>query len=407
MSGGRIRLAYLVAHPIQYQAPLLRRIAAQPDIRLKVFFASDLSTRTFVDPGFGRPIRWDVPLLEGYAYEFLPALGRTDRVSFWSPFNPGLIRRLRAGRFDALWVHGYMRWSHWLAMLGAKRLGMRLLLRDEATAISSRRGGFKRAAKRPFFAALRRLVDGFLAIGTLNARYYRDHQVPEERIFMMPYAVDNAFFRERVRRCAGERGALRAALGLEPGRPVILYAGKLSERKAPAHLLEAYAALSPGGGREPDPYLVFVGDGELRAGLEARAAALGWNSIRFAGFRNQRELPAFYEFCDAFAMPSLVEPWGLVVNEAMNAGKAVVVSDRVGCAPDLVRDGINGLIFRAGDVADLARALRQALADRARLRAMGERSVEIIERWSFEQDVQGLRAALGMQPSPAGADRRG
>src|ERR1700688_443316 len=111
-----MRLAYLVTHPIQYQAPLLRRIAAEPDIHLKVFFASDVSLRSFVDPGFKRPIQWDVPLLEGYEYEFLPAFKQQDRVSFWQPLSRGLGQRLKVGRFDALWVHGYMRWHHWTAM---------------------------------------------------------------------------------------------------------------------------------------------------------------------------------------------------------------------------------------------------------------------------------------------------
>jgi glycosyltransferase involved in cell wall biosynthesis len=97
-----------------------------------------------------------------------------------------------------------------------------------------------------------------------------------------------------------------------------------------------------------------------------------------------------------FVMPTVFEPWGLVVNEAMNAGRAVIVSDQVGCAPDLVRDGDNGFVYQAGNVADLHRVLRMALADPVRLRHMGRRSLDIINRWSFEEDVQGLRAALGL-----------
>lgn len=388
------RVAYLVTHPIQYQAPLLRRIAGEPDIQLKVFFASDISVRSFVDPGFKRPIRWDVPLLEGYEYEFLPALGPKDRVSFWQPMNYGLGQRLKAGRFDALWVHGYMRWPHWAAMTTAKRLGMKVFVRDEATAVSSQRGMLKKGAKMPFFAWLRRIADGFLAIGTLNGDYYRAHGVLDDRIFVMPYAVDNAFFQTGSAECTKQREALRAALGLEPGRPVILYAGKMTGRKQPDKLLEAYLGLSPDGRSEPHPYLLYVGDGEMRRDLEAKALGTGWKSVRFLGFLNQTEMPAFYDLCDVFVMPSVVEPWGLVVNEAMNAGRAVIVSDRAGCGPDLVRDGVNGFIFKAGDVADLSRVLRGTLADPQRCAEMGRRSLEIINHWSFEEDVRGLRAAL-------------
>ncbi len=391
-----MRLAYLVTHPIQYQAPLLRRIAAEADVQLKVFFASDLSVRSFVDRAFGQRIRWDVPLLGGYDYEFLPAFGAKDSPSFCRPMTYGLASRLKAGRFDALWVHGYMRWHHWTAMATAKRLGMKVLVRDEATSISSPRGALKKKVKKAFFACLRRIADRFLAIGTLNAEYYRRQDIPSERIFMMPYAVDNAFFRARATDCTGRRQALRDALGLERGRPAILYAGKMTARKNPRDLLDAYTMLSNDGRSEPHPYLLYVGDGEMRRELETAASARGWNGIRFLGFKNQTEMPAFYDLCDVFVMPSTIEPWGLVVNEAMNAGKAIIASDRVGCAADLVRDGENGFIFEAGDIAGLARALRNILGSTQRRAAMGRKSLDIVNRWSFEEDVQGLRAALGI-----------
>jgi len=394
-----MRLAYLVTHPIQYQAPLLRRIAADPDIQLKVFFDSDLSVRKFVDAGFQRSIEWDVPLLDGYEYEFLPALRNSKNLSFWRPMNYGLASRLKAGRFDALWIHGYMRWPHWVAMVTAKRLGLKVLVRDEATQISCLRTALKQNLKKMFFGWLRQIVDRFLAIGSLNGSYYRQHDVPAARIFMMPYAVDNAFFQTRVSELATRREALRHELGLAAGRPVILYAGKLSGRKGPGDLLEAYMRLSPDNRSEPHSYLLYVGDGEQRSELEANAAATRWNSIRFLGFKNQSAMPAFYDLCDVFVMPSIVEPWGLVVNEAMNAGKAIIVSDRAGCAPDLVGNGVNGFAFKAGHPTDLARALRDGLDDRWRCAEMGRRSLEIINRWSFEEDVQGLRAALGISAS--------
>jgi glycosyltransferase involved in cell wall biosynthesis len=391
-----MRLAYLVTHPIQYQAPLLRRIAADPDIQLKVFFASDLSVRKFVSVGFQCAIEWDVPLLDGYDYEFLPSFRYNEHLSFWRPMNYGLASRLRDGHFDALWIHGYMRWHHWVAMITAKRLGLKVLVRDEATQISAMRRPLKQNLKRLFFGWLRQTVDRFLAIGSLSASYYRQHDVPNACIFMMPYAVNNAFFQARAAQFAMRREALSHELGLDEGRPIILYAGKLSGCKGPGDLLEAYMRLSPESCHEPHPYLLYVGDGEQRLELERKAAVTNWKSIRFLGFQNQSAMPAFYDLCEVFVMPSLFEPWGLVVNEAMNAGKAIIVSDRAGCAPDLVHDGVNGLVFSAGDPTDLARALREALGDRWRCAEMGRRSLEIINRWSFEEDVQGLRAALGI-----------
>lgn len=388
-----IRLAYLVSHPIQYQAPMLRRIAAEPGIELTVFFCSDMSVRAYRDDGFGRDVQWDVPLLDGYDHQFLPAVGGRGTIGRIRPWNHGLPRALRRGGFDALWVHGYMRSYHMWAMACARRMGLIVLNRDEAWAHSAARGPLKAAAGPTFFAALRRLCHGWLVIGTANRDYYRARGMAPETMFAMPYAVDNDWFRVRAEAAATHRAALRAELGIAEGRPVVLFASKFVVRKRPGDLLDAFGRIA----RDPAlraPVLVFVGDGELRASIEARAAALGLDAVRFAGFRNQSELPRFYDLCDVFVLPSLLEPWGLVVNEAMNAGRAVIASDQVGAAIDLVRDSENGFVFPAGDVAALADRLRRALADPALCHRMGERSRVIIDGWSFREDVAGLRAAL-------------
>jgi glycosyltransferase involved in cell wall biosynthesis len=181
---------------------------------------------------------------------------------------------------------------------------------------------------------------------------------------------------------------------LEANRPGVLFAGKLIERKRPGDLLEAYVQMVRAGGPGARAYLVYIGEGQLRPQLEARASALRLDSLRFLGFKNQNDLAAFYGLCDVFVMPSVYEPWGLVVNEVMNAGRAVVISDEVGCGPDLIRDGVNGMVFPARDIVALRRALSEILADPARLSQMGKKSLERITNWSFEEDVQGLRAAL-------------
>lgn len=398
MTDRPLRLAYLVTHPIQYQAPLLRRVNAEPDIDLTAFFVSDFSAGTFVAPDFGQAIEWDVPLLEGYAHRVLPRFGREapgqePALTFWKPVSYGLARRLDEGSFDALWIHGYARWLHWSAMASARRRAIKVLLRDEATPISAPRGAAKRAAKRAFFAGLGRMVDAFLAIGTLNRRYYIENGIPESRIFPVPYAVDNARFIADARKAAATREALRAELGIEPGRPILLFAAKLIARKRPLELVTAFGRLHADPALRR-PCLLFAGDGPLRGEVEALAARVAPGAVRVLGFRKQSELPRWYDLCDAFVLPSGLEAWGLVVNEVMCAGRAVVASDMVGCVPDLVRPGENGAVFRADDIDDLTRALREVLADPARLAAMGRRSLEIIGRWSFEEDVAGLRRAL-------------
>jgi glycosyltransferase involved in cell wall biosynthesis len=387
-----VRLAYLVSHPIQYQAPLLRRIAEEPDIEMTVLFCSDVSLSAFRNEGFGRVLKWDVPLLDGYRHRFLPVWGGRDPVTGWRPFTHGLGRILSQARFEALWVHSYARLTNIAAMLAARRRRIPVLLREEMNGFSVQRSGPKRAAKRVAMAGLDRLVAAYLAIGTANRAYYRAQGVEEERIFAMPYAVDNARFRAAADAARPERERLKAELGIPAGRPVALMAARLVEAKAPGDLLTAWRIFSDGTSPERRPFLVIVGDGPLRPELER--AAGGLDTVRFAGFRNQTELPAFYAMADLFVLPSKREPWGLVVNEAMNAGCAILASDRVGAAPDLVREGVNGAVYPACSVPALAAALQRLFEDPERLRKMGRQSLSIIASWSFEEDVAGLRAAL-------------
>jgi len=388
-----IRIAYLVSHPIQYQAPLLRRIAKVPEFDLTVFFRSDFSVKNFADPDFGTQIKWDTNLLGGYNFEILLALGSADRLSFWGPINYGLWKRFREGGFHVLWVHGYAPPFNLYAIIAAKLLGMKILIRDEATLVSKERGKLRKTIKRIFFKCLNMLTDGFLAIGTMNKKYYLTNGIPQTKIFDMPYTVDNDFFREQSEQCRKDRDRLRNSIGLRNGRPVILYASKLTKRKSAMDLLEAFNSVV---NELPErPYLLFVGDGEMRSHLENRVQQLFLgDDVFFTGFRNQRELPCFYDLCDVFVLPSFHEPWGLVVNEAMNAGRAVIASDQVGSARDLIQHGKNGFVFEAGDIQALSRSLIETLNDPVRCRDMGFASLKIISNWGLKEDIEGLKKAV-------------
>jgi glycosyltransferase involved in cell wall biosynthesis len=395
MRHGRVRLAYLASHPIQYQAPLLRRIAREPEIHLTAFFGSDFSVKEYKDEGFGGVgVKWDIPLLEGYRYEFLPVIRDPAKVTPFAPLNYGFWQRLKG--FDALWVHGYASVNSLHAMIAAKSLGIPVLVRSDSWLGDRERSEVTLAAKRLFFRGLRQIVDGVLTIGTLNSEYWRHYLGQDFPIFFMPYAVDNDYFRQRSLEAAEHREDLRQELNLSPDRPVILFASKLQNRKRADDLLNAYKLLSPAPGVEPHPYLVIVGAGEQREQLERMAKETGFNSIRFCGFRNQSELPRFFDLATVFVLPSRHEPWGLIVNEVMNAGRAVIVSDEVGCQPDLISDGVEGAVFPAGDVPALADALRRTLTDPETALEMGRRAQERISRWNFEEDIRILRSALAV-----------
>ena len=385
MTGPRTRLCYLVSHPIQYQAPLLRRIADDPEIELTVLFETLVTAASYHDQGFGRDVAWDVPLTEGYTHQ---AVSGIDEV------------RARLAETDVLWAHGWDSHLRRKALALAARMDVPVLMRGENTLAAMPDGaGLRGMAKRHYLKVIFKHCAGFLCIGSQNRRYYEAHGVGEDRLFSMPYAVDNDFFTERGQAASSRREDFRRELNLQPERPVVLFAGKLQRRKHPMALLQAWRSLDAQAAGHP--YLLFVGDGEERAALEA---SIGDDEgVKLLGFRNQTELPAFYDLADVFVLPSEREPWGLGVNEAMACGTAVIASDQCGCAADLVDDSC-GAVVPVGDSQALTDALQTLMGDAERLAAMGEAARMRIASCSFNEDIAGLKAAIkAVRPAPGKA----
>lgn len=384
------RVAYLVSHPIQYQVPLLQRLAAHPQLALHVYYMNDQGARVNRDPEFGVSFGWDIPLLEGYPWTLLrnrsPWPGGEHLFGYIHPSIAGVLTR---ERYDAVIVHGYAHATEWLGFLGAWRSGTPILLRGESTLLG-RRTPWVAAAKRLALGTLLRRIHGALAIGTRNREFYRAYGVPDDRIFWVPYAVDNARFRAEADRWQSSRASLREALGLPRDLAVVLYAGKLVPRKRPLDLLEAYARVAA----DHPCALVFLGEGAERPRLEAAAARHRLSRVSITGFVNQSEIGRYYAAADVLVLPSEHEPWGLVLNEGMCFGLPVIASDAVGAAPDLVHAGQNGFVYPVGDVPALAGALRHLLDDPARRAHMGARSRDIVAAYSYDADIEGILAAL-------------
>ncbi len=382
------RLAVLTSHPIQYQAPLFRRLASHPRVDLTVYFCSDQGVAATRDREFGVTFRWDRPLLEGYRHRFLANVSPFRASSgFWRALNPGIAWRLWRGGYDAVLVHGYAPATNWVAFAAA-RLGRTPILLHGETLERGRPASPGQRAKRLVLGALFRRVAAFLPIGSKSAAFYESFGVPPDRMFLTPYSVDNDFFMAEAHRYQGQKSRLKAEEGIPEHLPVVLYASKLIPRKRPMDCLQAFEPL------QREAALVFVGDGEERPQLEAYARERGFRNVHFAGFRNQTELPRFYAMADLFLLPSSYETWGLVVNEAMCFGLPLVVADGVACADDLVRDGENGFVTPAGDVAALTQRLASLVRDGPLRRRMGDRSAEIIATWSHRECVDGVVAAL-------------
>lgn len=324
---------------------------------------------------------------------FFPAFKTTARLVL--PLRSyGIFSRLSRGGFDAVWVHGYYNLNCLQAIFAARLLRIPVILRSEAPLNDRVRTKTTRLVKRFFFTILRQAVHCIAITGKAHVEYWQQYLGSGMPIFFMPYAVDNQYFSRRAADASEKREELRRELNMQAGRLVFLFASKLQTRKRCIDLVDAFLKLSQAPGVEPPAYLLIIGDGEERVALERRIQESGVSSIRMLGFRNQSELQRFFDLCDVFILPSIHEQWGLIVNEVMNAGRAVVLSDEVGCHPELVEDGTNGFIFPAQNVDALSAILHRFIEDPSLARAMGEKGLKTIARYSFEEDVRGLRQAL-------------
>lgn len=391
----RRRLAVVLSHPVQYYAPWFRQVRESDAVELRVFYLWNPEAGGAVDRGFGVPVKWDIPLLEGYESEFVPNLSADPGTHhFRGLVNPELAARIAAWNPEAVLFFGYAWQAHLGAIFSPALRDIPFLFRGDSHDLFPAAGPRSLLSRFVRRLAFRRF-DAFLSVGRAHRAYLEGAGVPARKIFFAPHCIDNARF-------AGEHGeALRRAtswkeeLGITENRPVALFVGKLEEKKRPQDLLEAFLARHPE--HDPDgPALLFVGNGKLEGGLRERAGDRIGRSVFFAPFQNQTEMPKVYATGDLLVLPSFGrgETWGLVVNEAMNLGTAALVSSHVGCAADLVIDGETGWTFEAGNTGDLQLRLADALSDPHRLGTMGEAARDHIGNYSYEAATDGLLSAM-------------
>ena len=353
VTASRPRLGVLATHPIQYQAPLYQELARRGVVDLDVAFLRNAGAGPVHDPGFGVTLAWNIDLLVGYRSTELTRRPLTAKGAWLVAATRWLLAH------DIVVLHGYSNPEMLLAAATCRLLGIPYLLRGDSKPEPSA-VGLRRIARHLVAGAVVRNAAGALPIGQLNAAFYRRYgwRVPH---YFAPYSVDNERFRAMSDAARSSRTERLISLGLDPGRPTVVFSGKLIALKRPLDLVRAIERSGPAFN------LLVLGDGPLREEVRGYEGNL---PVRCLGFINQAELPGWYACGDILALPSGIEQWGLVVNEGMACGLIPVVSDVVGCAVDLV-DGI-GEIFPAGDVDALAAALAAVALDlperRGRLR---------------------------------------
>jgi len=393
MSERHFKVLAVASHPVQYMAPIFRRMAAEPQLDLHVAYCSLRGAEAAIDPDFATSVKWDVPLLQGYSWTAIPNKG-SGNESFWGLNNPGLSNLIHDGKFDALLCFvGYVRASFWIARGAAKASGAAFLFGTDAHSLAPRDGkAWKVVFKKAFWPFLFRQADQVIVPSTGTFEMIKSLGIPASSITLTPYTVDNDWWKAQA--AMANRETTRANLGATSQQLIILFCAKLQPWKRPMDLLQAFAEAGPEGS-----ILVFAGEGPQRPKLEAEAAKRGiQRRVKFLGFVNQSQLPALYSAADVLVLPSVYEPFAVVVNEAMCCGCPVIVSDQVGAARDLVAPVNPEFIFPAGDIQALANLLRFAFTDRERLREAGRRGFAHVETHSPERliaaTVEAIRKAI-------------
>ncbi len=385
-------LAIVETHPVQYHAPVYRCVQQRFGIPVTAIYGSDFSIAGGLDREFGVRFAWDTDLLSGYRACFLRRVDRGGRGSARAVSAHGLGRALAALAPAAVMLCGYASSFYAHAFLQAWRHRVPILFRAETTDHAVARNAMKRRARATVLRALYARCARLLYVGARSYQHFRDLGCSEHRLVFSPYCVDVAAFRAGETERVALREAVRRQLGVADGRTVLLFVGKLVARKGPDLLLDAVRPVAPATGDRP--VVVFVGDGASREALRTRGGNGGAVDVRFVGFRNQAELSPFYHAADLLVLPSRRgETWGLVVNEALAHGVPCVVSDAVGCVPDLIRSGTTGEVFRADSVEDLRAALGRAA------RLIGRREIRIacravVAAYGIEEAAAGIAAAF-------------
>ncbi|KQS36136.1 glycosyltransferase family 4 protein [Pedobacter sp. Leaf194] len=380
------KLAIIITHPIQYYAPVFKLLAAH--CNLKVFYTLGFEgTAATFDKGFNQKIIWDIPLLEGYEHAFLENTAKEKGSHhFMGIKNPGIIQSIDGFNPDIIIVYGWAYHSH-LIVLRYFKGKIPIWFRGDSHLLDSK-PLWKKLARKILLKWVYSYIDKAFYVGTANKAYYKSSGLKAHQLIFAPHAVDNERFSEDR---TGELNLLRQNLRIDMGEMLILFAGKLERKKSPELLLQAFLDL-----KLKNTHLLFVGNGEMEESLKEAVESCDYapdgtnneadssikNRIHFMDFQNQGYMPVIYQACDLFCLPSQGpnETWGLAVNEAMAAGKAILVSDKVGCNLDLVNHD-NGLIFKT-ESATIHDSLKKIV--QSDLGKMGKSSYHKIQKWNFQ-----------------------
>lgn len=354
----KVKLAVIITHPIQYQVPIFKILSKKNNVDLKVFFACDHGIKKSFDEEFNKKFQWDLNLLKGYNFVVLT---KTRLGNLSNPFKAFFIakkatKKIKQFNPEFTIISGYMPIFYIFVATMLFRSGQRLIFRADTTDQAVKRSGLKRFIRNGFLKWFYRKFEYFIAVGSNSKDHYLKIGIPESKISVALQSADYYnIYRQKIKN-KGLSEKIRRKFGIKRSDFVVLYCGKICYRKNPFIISRAMQYIKPN--KRKKVFFLIVGSGNLEKKLVQEARQVFGKNFHFAGFQNQREIGRYYEVCDALVLPSITgETWGLVVNEALQYNKPCVVSSQVGCAKDLILEGMNGYIFDTGSAKDLAQKI--------------------------------------------------
>jgi glycosyltransferase involved in cell wall biosynthesis len=344
------RLAIVVSHPIQHFCPQYASLAANRALQVKVFFASALGFKKYIDPAFKKEISWGNLHLDEFDHTFmnggavLPAGKELDA--------PELDKQLEEFDPDIVMVYGYFQRVQRRAYKWARRHRKKLVYVSDSER-RRKRSVIKELIKFPFVTNYFSRIDFFLSVGDANEEYYKHYRVPAKKIIRMHFSIDIVLYENAYAAKDRLANQVRARFGLRPGDIVASVVGKLVPLKNQGDIIDAMKLLEDQG---MILHLLVIGSGESMEMLKEKAAALKISRVYFPGFTPPEELPALYAASDIYIHPAYEDAHSLAISEAIYMACPVVLSDKCGSfgPTDDVQEGKNGYVFRWGDLRDLA-----------------------------------------------------
>jgi len=370
-------IKYILSHPIQYQSPLLKYLSKR--IKIKVLYRSDISLKKHYDSGFNKKVIIDKNLLDGYSYDFLKYVG-INKVTKIYPINIEFKNKIFTKETKIVWIHGIKIWYNVIIILLCKLYNKKVIARDELNLLK-KRSYINTLINKSYFKFINHFVDAFLYIGKRNREFYINNGIPKEKLFLVPYVIDNKRFKLKGRKHIKKK--------LQ-----IYFIGKLIHRKGCDIFLKAINKCNNFNKFKKNVEIKIIGDGILLNKYISYKKKNRLSNVFFLRFKNQDEIKKHIKKSNIFVLPSREENWGLVVNEAMNAGNVIITSNHVGSSADLVKNNHNGYTFKNEDYKDLSNKLLKLANNKKKLNTFSKNSIKIIEKWSFKQCLIGLQKAI-------------